>query len=548
MTVQGILLHLLTMSKKNRGLHVICMTVLLSCGAAAQSTTTGQAVRQWRVQHEADIVRQYADLLSLPNVASDTANIQRNADRISELLRARGVKTRLLPVEGAPPIVYGELPAAGATKTIGIYAHYDGQPVDPAQWASPPWKVRLLDRALDQGGQEIPIESLTGGGEGRNSPPTPKEGEGGAPKNEGGTKIPPEARIYARSASDDKAPIQAILSALDALKAAGAKPSINLKFFFEGEEEAGSPHLPAAFQQYRDLLSADSWLLCDGPVHQSRRWQVYFGARGMVGVEITLYGPARVLHSGHYGNWAPNPGAQIADLLALVRDRKGQITIPGFSDDVRPLSASELAAIKAMPDVDTQLKQELALGWTEDEGEPLPMAITHPALNVRGIQVGNVGSKAQNAISTEARASIDFRLVPDQTPEHVRETFEAFLTKQGYWITHKTPTLDERRQHARVVYLDWEPGYKAARTSMDLPVAKAVVAAMESVSREPIVKAPLQGGSIPMYLWTDVLKSPVIGLPIANHDNNQHGANENLRIQNLWDGIDIFAAVFTGMK
>jgi acetylornithine deacetylase/succinyl-diaminopimelate desuccinylase-like protein len=522
-------LHLATMSKQSRVVHAICLAMLCSGAALAQQGSTRDAVRAWRTQHEADIIRQYFELLSLPNVASDKANILRNADRISELLQARGVKTRLLPVEGAPPIVYGELNAPGATRTIGIYAHYDGQPVDPSQWASAPWHPRLLDAALDAGGKEIPI------------PPSPKPGEDGAPK------ISPEARIYARSASDDKAPIQAILSALDALKAAGAKPSINLKFFFEGEEEAGSPHLPAAFQQYAELLRADAWLLCDGPVHQTRRWQLYFGARGVTDVEITLYGPARVLHSGHYGNWAPNPAAQLANLLASLRDRNGRITIPGYSDQVKALSASELAAIKAMPPVDAQLKQELALDWTESDGEPLALAITHPALNVRGIQVGNVGNKAQNAIATEARASIDFRMVPDQTPERVRETFEAFLTKQGYWITHKAPTLDDRRQHPRVVWLEWGTGYPAAKTSMDLPVARAVVASMESVSSAPVIRAPLLGGSIPMYLWTDVLKTPVIGLPIANHDNNQHGANENLRIQNLWDGIEIFAAIFTSV-
>jgi acetylornithine deacetylase/succinyl-diaminopimelate desuccinylase-like protein len=513
------------MSKLSRVAHVICLALLCVVmlavpSASAQQGNQNAAVREWRTHHESQIVRDYADLLSLPNVASDAANIQRNADRIVELLKQRGIEARQLAEAGAPPIVYGELKSAGATRTIGIYAHYDGQPVDASQWASSPWQTRLLSAPLDQGGKEIPLSSLP-------------------------AQIPPEARIYARSASDDKAPIQAILSALDALKSLGAKPSINLKFFLEGEEEAGSPHLPAAFQQYRELLAADGWLLCDGPVHQSRRWQLYFGARGVTDVEITMYGPARVLHSGHYGNWAPNPAAQLADMLALMRDRNGHITIPGFADQVRPLSATELAAIKAMPNVDTQLEQELALDWTESDGEPLALAITHPALNVRGIQVGNVGAKAQNAIATEARASIDFRLVPDQTPDRVRQTFEAFLTKQGYWITHQAPTLDDRRQHPRVVRLEWGAGYPAAKTSMDLPVAKAVVASMQSISKEPIVQAPLLGGSIPMYLWTDVLKAPVIGLPIANHDNNQHGANENLRIQNLWDGIEIFAAIFT---
>ena len=339
-----------------------------------------------------------------------------------------------------------------------------------------------------------------------------------------------------------------MLSALEALAASGQRPSVNLKFFFEGEEEAGSPHLRSALEQYHDLLSGDGWILCDGPVHQTRRMQVYFGARGVTDVEMTLYGPARTLHSGHYGNWAPNPAAQMANLLASLRDRSGHITIPGFSSEVRALTATELAALRAMPDVDTQLKSELALDWTESGGEPLAMAITHPALNVRGIEAGHVGSKAQNAISTEARASIDFRLVPDQTPQRVRQSLESYLHQQGYYLVDETPTLEERRAHPRVLKLEWGPGYPAARVSMDLPVARAVVASIEQAAGAPIIRMPMLGGSIPMYLFPELLNRPVMGLPIANHDDNQHAPDENLRVQNLWDGIEVFAAIFSGAE
>lgn len=474
-------------------------------------------VHLWAAAHQRDIVRQFAGLLAIPNVASDTANIRKNADYIAAELRTRGVETRLLDNAG-PPIVFGELKAPGARRTVAIYAHYDGQPVDPAQWSTPPWSPVVRKAPVEADGPGVPLDALP-------------------------EQIPGDWRIYARSAGDDKAPIDAILAALDAMKATGKAPTVNLKFFFEGEEEAGSPHLPAALERYDDLLRADVWLLCDGPVHQSRRPQVFYGARGSLDLEMTVYGPTRTLHSGHYGNWAPNPAALLAGLLASMRDRNATITIEGYYDDVTPLTAAEKAAIDAMPDVDAQMKRELHLAWTEGEPEPLPMRITHPALNIRGIEAGHVGGKAQNAVPTEARASIDFRLVPDQRVDRVKALVEAHIRAQGFDITYATPGDAERSAHARLAWLQWGPGYPAARTSMDLPVSRALVRTVEGAVGQPVIQAPLLGGSIPMYLFLP--RAPVIGLPVANHDDNQHAANENLRLENLYDAIDIFAAVMT---
>ncbi|HEY2117199.1 MAG TPA: M20/M25/M40 family metallo-hydrolase, partial [Candidatus Angelobacter sp.] len=476
-------------------------------------------VREYRQQHEAEIVRSFAQLLSLPNVASDTTNIQRNADAISKMLEQRGFHTRQLNVTGAPPAVYGELSMPGAKHTLLFYAHYDGQPVDKAQWASDPWTPVLRDGPVD--GKAIPLESLHG------------------PLN-------PEWRIYARSASDDKAPIQALLTAIDALRAGKIPIGVNLKVFFEGEEEAGSPHLAEVFRQNADLLKGNIWVLSDGPVNQTRRMQLYFGARGVTDLELTMYGPGRVLHDGHYGNWAPNPAAVLVDLLAHMRDSTSHILIPGFYDDVRALTAAERQAIAQIPDVDAQLKQELGLAWTESAGAALPLAITQPALNIRGIEAGHVEDKAQNAISTTAKASIDFRLVPNQTPERVHQLVEQFITQQGFYIVRQTPDIETRRQHAKVIRVSWGPGYKAARVAMDDPAVQPVLKAMEQTLGTEVIKIPMLGGSVPMYLFTDMLKTPVVGLPIANHDNNQHGANENLRLQNLWDGIEVFAGILAG--
>ena len=263
-------------------------------------------VRAYRAAHDAEIVREFAELLAIPNVARDSANIRRNADAVIAMLAKRGIPGRLLDgPPGAPPAVYGELRTPGATRTVVLYAHYDGQPVDTTQWTTPPWHPVLRDKAVDAGGAIIPFPAAEGQTQG-------------------------EWRLYARSAGDDKAPIEAMLAALDALRAAGAAPSVNLKFFFEGEEEAGSGHLPEILRRNAPLLAADAWLFCDGPVHQSRRQQLVFGVRGVAGAEITVYGPSHGLHSGHYGNWAPNPVVLLANLVASMRDDDGKIHIQSF--------------------------------------------------------------------------------------------------------------------------------------------------------------------------------------------------------------------------
>jgi acetylornithine deacetylase/succinyl-diaminopimelate desuccinylase-like protein len=477
-----------------------------------------QQVRAWRTAHEKEIVGELADLLALRNVASNPEDVRRNADHLMDLLRRRGFETRLLTAGEAPPAVYGELPAPGARRTLVFYAHYDGQPADPADWGRDPWKPILLTGVRGPEAREVDLASAS--------------------------SLNGEQRLYARSASDDKGPIVAMLAALDALKAAGVRPAVNLKVFLEGEEEAGSPHLTQILQAHRDVLAADAWILADGPVHQTRKMQVVFGARGVTGVEMTVYGPNRALHSGHYGNWAPNPAALLVDLLAGLRGPDGEIRIAGFEDDVRPLTESERAAVAAMPPVEDALRRELGLAWTEGSGERLQDRIMRPALNIRGLKAAQVGEGARNAIPTEASASIDFRLVPDQTPARVKERVEAHLKSQGWWVVHEEPTPEVRLAHPKIVRLTWDEGYAAARTSMDLPVSQAVARTIEEMLGEPVIRVPMLGGSVPISLFIETLNAPMIIVPIVNHDNNQHAAHENLRLQNLWDGIEVFAALF----
>jgi acetylornithine deacetylase/succinyl-diaminopimelate desuccinylase-like protein len=500
----------------------------LLCAPAinAQQSSPGAfraSIDAYRRSHEVEILRELSDLLAIPNLASDSANIRRNAAAVMGMLQRRGVATQLLESpSGGPPAVYGELRTPGATRTVVLYAHYDGQPVEAARWATAPWEPTLRDGPLEQGGKVVPLPTTSG-------------------------TTGPEWRLYARSASDDKAPIVAMLVALDALRATGRSPSVNLKFYFDGEEEAGNGHTSALLRRHAALLASDGWVFADGPVHQSRRQQVVFGVRGVTDVVITAYGATRALHSGHYGNWAPNPAAVLANFIASLRDVDGKILVPGFMDDVRPLTAADRRALRTVPNVDDALRRELGLGATEAHNAVLAERIMQPALNVRSLHAGPVGAAA-NAIPTEATASIDFRLVPDQRPERIRRLVEAYATRQGYSVLHAAPDSATRANHGRLLRFDWgAEGYPGQRTRADMPLARAVVQAVTDALGAPVIEVPILGGSLPTYLFADALDAPLVVVPIANHDNNQHASNENLRLQNLWDAIVVFAGIEAGL-
>ena len=504
------------MTAGRRGI-VLTAWLALAAAAPAQQNPAAAAARAWRETHERAILTEFMDLLSLPNLAREQTDIRKNAAAVSALLEKRGVKTRLLEVPGAPPVVYGEIATSGATRTLVFYAHYDGQPLDAKEWATPPWQPVVRDRPLDKDGRVIAL---------------PASG-----------KIDPEWRIYARSASDDKAPLAAITAALDALKAARIALHSNIKFVFEGEEEAGSPHLAEIVSKYKDLLGSDVWLICDGPVHQSRRQQIVFGARGIATLDVTLYGPSHELHSGHYGNWAPNPAMMLARLLATMKDDDGRVLIDHFYDGIEPLTETEKRAIAEAPEVDHDLMRELALGRTEGGGKKLVELINLPSLNVRGMASARTGDKASNVIPSTATATIDIRLVKGIDGHVTAKRVIDHIRGQGYFIVENEPDAQTRMAHPRVARVTEEPGgYNASRTSMDLPISQLVLRTAES-ARAPIVKLPTMGGSVPLFMIEEILHAPTITVPIANHDNNQHSYNENIRIRNLWDGIELMAAL-----
>ena len=497
------------------------LLIVVSLYASAQPSKVKQYVFDQKNQYR--WLQQYSELLAIPNVLGDSANIQRNANWLRDFLTRADVKSQLLQSgkPGSAPVVYGEVITPGATTTLAFYAHYDGQPVNPKQWGeglSPFTPVLLSDR-LDKGGKIIPF---------------PKDTEA----------INSQWRLYGRGSSDDKAGVFAIMAAYEAIIASGLKPTVNIKFFFEGEEEAGSIFLADIFKKYKDLLKADQWIICDGPRHISGKKQVVFGVRGDINVDLKVYGAKRPLHSGNYGNWAPNPAMRLVQLLASMKDKNGNVTIKGFYDDVTPLTETEKKALNAIPSVDEMLKKDLMVAQPDGAGKSMTELLTLPTLNINGIQSANVGNMAANVIPIEAVAVLDLRLVLGNDVDRQVKKVTDHIRNEGYTVIDHEPTDEERMQYpllAKVVKRG--SGYNAQRTPMDLPLAQKVIKAVETTIDYEAIRVPSLGGSLPLYLYEQLLFTKPITLPIVNYDNNQHAENENVILHYLWEGIETMAAV-----
>lgn len=462
--------------------------------------TTLDATRSHRKRNEAAVVDAFAELLAMPNVTGDVAALEANAAEIARRFEDRGCVVEVIGKPGVAPVVVGRIPAtAQARRTLGMYAHYDGQPVDPAAWETPPFTPTIVDD-----------------------------------------------RIYARGAADDKAPIAAVLGAIDALADAGIDRTTEVVFLFEGEEESGSTHLGSYMRDLGDRLAADLWLICDGPVHPSGRPQVVFGVRGYCGFELTVYGPERELHSGHFGNWVPNPAMDLARLLAGCKDAGGHVRIEGFYDSTMPITVADREAISRLPEADGDYFDDIGFAKAERLTPSLSEALLWPSFNVRGLRSGDVAPGARNVIPSQASASVDIRLAAGNDPAEMLALTRRHFEAQGYVVLDRPPTPEERRSHRHLATMTDDVGYPAARVPVDQPGVDEVVAAAAAAAGEEVVLLPTFGGSVPLHHFNEVLGAPIVVLPIANHDNNQHAANENLRLDNLWYGVDLWALLLAG--
>jgi acetylornithine deacetylase/succinyl-diaminopimelate desuccinylase-like protein len=498
--------------------RLICAALVLwaTVYMAAQSV---KPVDAYVAAHKQAIIGELVELLSIPNVAADRDNIRRNADHLRGLFLKRGFAVEILETSGNP-LVFAELRTPGAERTILFYAHYDGQPVNPKGWhQQSPFVPVLRSRRMEDGGEDI-ANFLTL------------------------TSFPAESRLYARSASDDKAPIVALLAAVDALKSANQPLTSNVKVILDGEEEARSPGLAATIGRYREKYRADLMLILDGPLHSSGKPTLSFGARGNLVFQLTTFGPKFALHSGHYGNWAPNPALDLAELLASMKDANGRVTIQGFYDDVPALSADERQILAAVPDRPEDLMRFFGIGRTEQVGANLQEALQYPSLNVRGLSSGDIGDQARTIIPDRAVAEIDVRLVKETDPERMLQRVLAHVRSRGFHVlVDADPDDQTRARYDRIVRVSRVSWTKAYRTEMTLPESRALVRTLEQAWGEAPIRARTMGGTVPIDFFIEALGMPAICLPLVNFDNNQHSDNENIRVQNLWDAITSLTAV-----
>lgn len=493
--------------------------VMLMAPYSLMAQDAANIAREYHQAETQKIVSDFRAFLSLPNVAANYADMQTNAAFIQKYIGKRGFSSKVVSAGGAPYVV-AERPGAEGAPTVLIYAHFDGQPVIPDQWSSPPFEPTLWsDNPLAKGAKKLSWDQDV---------------------------LDPKWRIVARAAGDDKAPVIALMAAIDALVAADEMPDITIKLFLDGEEERGSPTLAGVLAKVADDLAADLMLFCDGPMHQSGRRQLVLGVRGSMTVDLTTYGPNRPLHSGHYGNWASNPNEILMRLLLSLKDDAGRVAVKGYADGVRPISPEERAAVAAMPSVDSSVKQDLGLSASEVPGERLENAIMRPAIVVRGLSGGGVGTKARNIIEPSADASLNLRLVPGQKPELLLAALKAHFEGMGMSVSADEPAQGVAREtHLKMVARPG--GYRSFRTPIETPVVTVLKGILDRLGDQQTLITPTMGGSLPIYLFEDNLDAPIVILPVANHDNNQHGRDENLRLQNLFSAIEMYAEVLAGL-
>lgn len=469
-------------------------------------------------RNAAELIDELRGLLAIPNVAADSANIRRNADALVAMLKRRGAASRLLET-GGPPVVYGEI-GDSTLPTVLFYFHYDGQPAGDGGWSqASPWTPVLRSGPLDRGGREIAR--------------WPARGE----------PVDPEWRVYARSASDDKAPIIAFMAALDAWRESGVPLRNRIKMIFEGDEEAGSPFLADVARKHRGLLAADLVVMADGPIHPSNRPTADFGMRGMVSVSLTTYGPIVPLHSGHYGNWATNPAMDLAHLLASMKSATGEILVDGWEDDVIAPGPEERAAWDRYPNDDEQRRLQLQLGAVEGQGRSRMEMVARPSLNVRGLRSLFTGAQARTLIPDVAVAELDLRLVAGNDPQRQVAKLVRHIEKLGWTVIREAPDSATRVNTKKLVRVQTRgQGYPAGRTPLADPAAQALIAALRAAGLGEPVISPTMGGSGPSYVFTDILRAPYVTVPTVNHDNNQHAADENVRLGNFFLSAQILGA------
>lgn len=440
-------------------------------------------IDQYLEAHMDDSIQELSRFCAQPSVAAQNLGLRECAQIVVEMLQKRGFATQILETGGSP-VVFGER-RGKSDKTLLFYNHYDVQPAEPLDlWVSPPFEPALR-----------------------------------------------EGKLFARGVSDDKGHLVSRLFAIDALLDAQGELPCNVKFIVEGEEEISSVHLPDFVRGHRDLLAADACIWEFGGVDHRDVPIQHLGLRGICYVELSVQTASQDVHSGLGGSIFPNAAWRLVWALNSLKGPDERIRIPGFYDPVRPPSARDRQLMAEMPEVAGEYRQRYHVdhflkGLTG--GVELRIAeVFEPTCTICGLTSGYQGAGAKTVLPARASAKVDFRLVPDQTPEQVIKLLRAHLDTEGF-------------SDVEVTLLGGEaPG----RTDPDDPFVKLVVDTSGEVYDTPMEMIPMTGGSGPNHVFLETLKLPVVTAGVGHPGSQAHAPNENMRLDLYLKGAKHIARI-----
>lgn len=480
-----------------------------------QSQKTDSIVLKSKVALAINDLREF---VALPNDALNADDIGDNLIWLKKQFEQRGFNTVELETENLP-LFFAAMPMDDSKPTVLIYMHFDGQSVDATKWDQPNPYETVLKKPRNDGFETVAFDALD-------------------------DDINYDWRLFGRSTSDDKGPIVMLLHALDLLKESGKTIPWNIKVILDSEEERGSKPLPNAVKAYRELLQADFLIINDGPMHPSGKPTLIYGCRGITTLTLTTHGPAKPQHSGHYGNYAPNPGFQLAQLLSTMKDADGKVTIPGYYDGI-VLNENVQNILKSVPDDAQKISERLEFKTADKVGSFYQESLQYPSLNIRGLGSGWIGDEARTIVPESATAELDLRLVPETNGTRLKNLVKKHIKKQGYHIIDHSPSKEERMAYDKIVTINEGSVTDAFRTDLDNRYGQFILRTLQDTFGEDVVQIRIMGGTVPIAPFINELQIPAFVVPMVNQDNNQHSPNENLRIGQLAYGIQAFYSVLS---
>lgn len=456
--------------------------------------------------------------LTLPNDGNFPEQVAANLAWCDSAFSALNFRTQILKTEGAP-LLFAEKIVRNKGKSVLFYLQIDGQPVDTTKWFQPSPFKPVLKEKKDGKWEIIDFEKL-------------KE------------DIDFDWRIFARSSSDSKGPAMSFLTALQILDAKNINPEFNVKVIMDFQEELGSPHLPKAVAQNRELLDAEMLFIMDGTRHLSNLPTLTYGARGIATATLRIFGPKYGLHSGQYGNFAPNPVFEASRLIASMKDEHGKVTIPGFYEGVQ-LTESDKRSLAAIPENIDSTLINLGIAAPDEVAPTYQEALQYPSLNIRGMKSAWVEKEVRTIIPSEVIIEIDMRLVPETPGERQVMLLKKHIENFGYHLVDSVPSIEERSIYTKLASFKYRLGSQPFRTDMDSSIGLFLNSAMNRVFGNNIVNMRTTGGSQPMAPFIKTLEIPAVSIRIPNPDNAIHGPNENLRLGNYREGIMSCFAILT---